>query len=104
MTSYRACLRRCQKFSAVCRALLTLPICSIRQCAAIQAGKRYETDDLDGSGDKRYFQQCFEPPPRAILVEPIFGSKQNVLGLIMVGSMLPAPFDVLKKRYFWNFV
>ena len=76
----------------------------IRQCNAIQAGTRYETEDLDGSRDKEYFQQFFEPPPRAILVEPIFGSKRKVLGLIMVGSTNPAQFDDAKKRLFWNFV
>lgn len=76
----------------------------IRQCTAIQAGRRYEIDDLDHSGDKEYFQQFFEPPPRAILVEPIFGSKKDVLGLIMVGSTNPAQFDDSKKRLFWNFV
>lgn len=76
----------------------------IRQCTAIQAGKRYEIDDLDHSGDKGYFQQFFEPPPRAILVEPVFSAKQDVLGLIMVGSTNPAQFDDLKKRSVWTFV
>jgi GAF domain-containing protein len=76
----------------------------IRQCDAIQAGKRYEIEDSDGSGDKGYFQQFFEPPPRALIVEPIFGSKQMVLGLIMVGTSNPVPFDDLKQSYFWNFV
>jgi GAF domain-containing protein len=76
----------------------------IRQCTAIQAGKRYEIDDLHRSRDKQYFQQFFEPPPRAILVEPIFSAKQAVLGLILVGSTDPAQFNNLKKRLFWNFV
>jgi GAF domain-containing protein/two-component sensor histidine kinase len=76
----------------------------IRQCDAIQNGSSYEKDDLDSTDDKRYFQQFFTPPPRTILIEPIIGERQSVLGLIMVGSANPIQFDELKKRFFRNFV
>lgn len=76
----------------------------IRQCDAIQNGKRYEKDDLDRTEDKRYFQQFFTPPPRTILVEPLLGTKDSVLGLIMLGSASPATFDELRKEFFRNFV
>jgi hypothetical protein len=76
----------------------------ISQCDAIQHGRRYEREDLENSGDKQFFQQFFTPPPRTILVEPLIGEKQSVLGLVMVGNHTPIRFAELRKQFFREFV
>lgn len=75
----------------------------ISQCNAIQNGKGYGNDDLDETSDKAYFNQFFNPAPRAIMIEPILGTKKEVLGLIMVGNLSSSQFDGLKKKYFKQF-
>ena len=75
----------------------------IQQCNVIQKGESYEKDELQGTIDEEYFKKFFSPPPRSILVEPIRGLEKKVLGLIMVGGMKPAQFDVLTKRFFRHF-
>lgn len=72
----------------------------ITQCKVLRKGKSYQNDDIAGTTDELYFEQFFSPPPRSLLVEPIYGLDNKILGLILAGNSKPAHFDTLNKRFF----
>ncbi len=75
----------------------------IEDCEVIRYGMPFEKNNETDAKVELHFQRYFSSPPRSMLINPIIGKENKVLGLILVASINPTKFDELKKKSFYEF-